>query len=163
MLGETAQKLLQDVFEFPDLFAGLPRVRTRVVAWGAAPVAVPHSGVVISEQALLDRIDRVVHAAGPLESDWTIVAARPLPDRVEEHAFGTRVARVAEVILKGGCEAEACWIESLEDGWLFLLPAGDGRGWLLAVGGADLRASQLVASQIAEARESDGNSLRIRG
>jgi len=43
MLGETAQKLLEDVFELPDMFKELPRVRTRVVAWGAAPVSVPHS------------------------------------------------------------------------------------------------------------------------
>jgi len=59
-----------------------------VVAWGAAPVAVPHSASSFrSRRCLSDR--RVVHAGRVrLESDWTIVRAAAA-DRVEEHAFGT--------------------------------------------------------------------------
>jgi hypothetical protein len=149
MLGETAQKLLEDVFESPKLFDGLPRVRKRVVAWGdVKPVEVPHSGVVIPEHELLDRINSLVHAPGTLESEWKILAMSPLPEHVEEHQFGSRMAQVAAVKLKSGFDTEACWIESLDEGWLFLLPAGEGTGWLLSVGGATLAASRLVAEQV---------------
>src|SRR5689334_4298295 len=58
MVGEATQNLLNDVFERHDLFEGLPRIHKRVVSWGAdsRAVEVPHSAVVVSEQALLDRL-----------------------------------------------------------------------------------------------------------
>ena len=34
LLGEATQSLLTDLFIDKELFAGLPRIRKRVVAWG---------------------------------------------------------------------------------------------------------------------------------
>src|SRR5215469_10194696 len=54
LLSDPAQRLLEDVFGLRGAFAGLPRIRRRVVAWGKSePVAVDHSAVVISEEGLL--------------------------------------------------------------------------------------------------------------
>jgi hypothetical protein len=75
-----------------------------------------------------------------------------LPVSVESQRFGRREATLVSVELKAGAEPEACWIESLERGWLFLITCEVGRGWLLAVGNSEeelLGASRLVARQIA--------------
>jgi hypothetical protein len=74
-----------------------------------------------------------------------VYASRPLPESAVERHFGSRHASAVAVELKTP-EASACWIESLESGWLFLIP-----GWLIAVGGAPetlLAESRLVADQI---------------
>lgn len=147
MLSEAAQQLMRDIFGRPDLFRDLPQIRKRVVAWGPdAPVAeLDHSAAIISEEALLDRLG--------LESDdavsdahWTIYAARPLPGEAVEHRFGTRMAWPVAVRRKSS--REACWIESLEQGWLFLLS-----DWLIAVGAPPdelLARSRLVKEQIGD-------------
>jgi len=60
----------------------------------------------------------------------------------------------APVTLREGSEPDACWIESLEDGWLFLTP-----GWLLAVGAPAerlLAASRVIAREIARIGSSSG-------
>lgn len=169
MLGEVTQRLLEDVFSRRDLLQGLPQIRKRVVLWGesAEPLTLPHSAVVVSEQQLLDRIHRQVpfvqrdvHSDAPtLSAEWTIHTARPLPSSAVEHHFGSRIAAVAAVKLRPGHDAEACWVESLEHGWLFLLPSEPGSGWLLAAGDALeslLGKSRLVAEQIAESGEVRG-------
>jgi hypothetical protein len=149
LLGDQALALVRDIFGHPDLFADLPRIRKRIVAWvpGAAPIAVQHSAVVISEEALLDAIRPTPNPLADLETQWTILAARPLPSPTVEHSFGTRMASAAPVTMKPGSDPDACWIESIEDGWLFLVP-----GWLLAVGATAetlLGSSRLIAKEIA--------------
>lgn len=169
MLGERTQRLLEDVFSRRDLFQGLPQVRKRVVLWGEGPqaLALPHSAAVVSERELLDRIHRHVPAvqrerhsnAQTLSAQWTIHAARPLPPSVLEHHFGSRMASVVAVKLRPRHDAESCWVESLENGWLFLLPSGAGNGWLLATGDAAeslLEKSRLVAEQIRESSAAHG-------
>jgi hypothetical protein len=53
------------------------------------------------------------------------------------------------VKLKESAERNACWIESLENGWLFLIPATVEDGWLLSVGGSNLlESSRLIAPVI---------------
>ena len=47
--------------------------------------------------------------------------------------FGSRMATVREVELAEAAPTDTCWIESVEDGWLFLLPIGPGRGSLISV------------------------------
>lgn len=165
MLGETAQTLLGDVFERPDLFAGATRIRKRIVAWGAdrTRLEFSHSAVVVSEEALLGRIHAAIEspesdlqtpcAKAEVEADWTIFASRPLPGGAVVHHFGSRQARASEAKLAAGAARDACWIESLDAGWLFLLPGNHDGGWLLSVGGpvdSLLGKSSLVAAQISE-------------
>jgi hypothetical protein len=164
MLTGATQHLLQDVFQRNDIFAGVPVIDKRIVAWGpgAPPVTLPHSAVVISEQALLDRIQPQLASDANLDSQeagWRILTTRPLPVSSVERQFGSRIATASAVKLKTGHDAHACWIESLENGWLFLLPIGEQSAWLLSVGGPPdelLAGSRLVADQIAEVNASPG-------
>src|SRR5215831_291116 len=164
MLGETTQKLLRDVFDRDDLFTGLPRISRRVVLWGSRSevVTVPHSAVVASEKQLLERIRQGFPPAENLKPDspdWTIVASSPLPPSAVENHFGSRPAAASAVSLQAGCDPQSCWIESLEHGWLFLLPAGEGEGWLLSVGDSAeslLVTSRLIQKQICNLRPSRG-------
>jgi hypothetical protein len=149
LLGEQALVLIRDIFDQPGLFADLPRIRKRIVAWGpnAALLAVEHSAVVVSEEMLLDCIRPSLIAGGSgQEQPWTILAARPLPAPSVEHCFGSRTASAVPVTLKESSDPGACWIESLENGWLFLVA-----GWLLSVGAPAetlLAQSQVVAHQV---------------
>jgi hypothetical protein len=155
MIGETAQRVLADIFPGAELFAGLPRIRKRVVQWGprAEALTLPHSAVMVSEQTLLSRIEPLLtqpHAAPGDIPDWTIFSARPLPEPSREIHFGSRVAAASVVQLKPGCDPEASWVESLPHGWLFMLPNGE-NGSLLSVGGGAeslLAESSLVGGQI---------------
>jgi hypothetical protein len=139
MMGDATQKLLQDVFENRSLFEGLTRIRKRYVAWGidSETIALPHSAIVVSENELLTRIR---HGLGSTESsefqtpEWTVFASPPLRPSAVEHPFGSRMAAACEVEMKPGSPSEACWIESLKGGWLFLLLDRDESGWLLSVG-----------------------------
>jgi hypothetical protein len=156
MLGDQALALIRDVFEQPGLLSGLPRVGKRVVAWGpnAKPLVVEHSAVVVPEEVLLEGIrpSLIPGDNATQEGRWTIFAARPLPAPTVEHCFGSRVASTVPVTLKDSSDPGACWIESVENGWLFLVPNAPMSGWLLAVGGtaeALLGRSQLIASEIA--------------
>jgi hypothetical protein len=154
MVGETTQKLFKDVFERPGLFDGLPRIRKRIVTWGpgAQALAVPHSAVVITERELLKRTcEEPDSNEESEEAAWTIFTVPPLPSGSQEHHFGSRMTIASLVALKSEADRDACWVESLKEGWLFLLPGEEGRGWLLSVGGAPdalLAASRNVAGQI---------------
>ena len=156
MLGETTQALFRDVFGRAGLFDGLPRIERRVVAWGPSskPIALPHSAIVVSEKVLLERLQvksTPDHAKESVASDWTILAAGSLPPSSAEHHFGSRVASAMAVNLKTGSDAASCCVESLENGWLFLIPTGSESAWLLSVGGAPevlLASSRLVADQV---------------
>ncbi len=153
LLGDQALALIRDIFDQPGLFEDAPRVRKRVVAWGAAPLDVTHSAVVVSEGILLDAL-RPVIGSGSKDATWTILATRPLPAPAIEYCFGSRTASAVPITLKQGCDPAACWIESLEDGWLFLVP-----GWLLAVGAPPdtlLAESHVIAPQIAQMGASSG-------
>ncbi len=146
MLSPSAQSLIRDIFQRDNLFRDLPVIRRRIVAWGSDPRELDHSAVVVPEEILLARLG--MSSRGAAGADWTICAAPPLPASIVEHRFGSRIASAASVEMKDATPQDACWIESLPDGWLFL-----NSGWLLAVGAsADelLRESRLVKDQIAE-------------
>jgi hypothetical protein len=156
LLSDQALALLRDVFEQPHLFADAPRVWRRVVAWRAhvEPRALDHSASIVSETELLDALRPRLTAWSDRKSQWTIFAARPLPAPASELCFGARMASAMPVKLRHTSAAETCWIEALEDGWLFLVP-----GWLLAVGAAVetlLGRSRVVAREIAECGPSSG-------
>ncbi len=156
MLGEVTQKLLRDVFDREDLFRGFPQIRTRVVAWGRQTntLTLSHSAVVVSEKELVDRLQQGLGESGEAKSDqpdWTIFASRPLPPLSVEYQFGSRPAAASPVTLQPKCDREACWIESVEHGWLFLLPGSKGTGWLLSVGDSVeslLATSRLIKEQL---------------
>jgi hypothetical protein len=150
LLGDQALALIREIFDQPALFADRPPIRRRIVAWGAnaAPVSVEHSAVLVSEQLLLDALRPArIPDTDPAAPAWTIHASRPLPAPGEEHSFGSRFASAMPVTLREDSGPDACWIESLDQGWLFLVP-----GWLLAVGGKPdtlLSQSRVIAPEIA--------------
>lgn len=159
MLSGASQSLICDVFAQRDLFHDAPRVEKRVVVWGldGKALPLPHSAVIISEERLSQRVRPNVPAPAPLDGDpiWTIHSAPPLPPSTE-HRFGTRIAAAVQVNLKEDSDARACWIEGLESGWLFMIPAASRSdahsAWLLAVGGPTeslLAQSRLISDQIA--------------
>jgi hypothetical protein len=162
MLSDHALALIRDIFDRPDLFRDAPQVRKRMVAWGPESklVALDHSAVVVSEELLLRLLlpSLTLRDSGAAP-DWTIFASRPLPAPTLAHQFGSRMASAVAVSLKDDSEPETCWIESLENGWLFLIPNAPGSAWLLAVGGAPetlLAASRVIAEQIAQVNPSAG-------
>jgi hypothetical protein len=154
MIGAGTQGLFADAFDRAGLFQDMQQITRRVVAWGTTAARVlPHSAVVAREQDLLDRVaSRPVEPDSAVTADWTIVASRPLPEACQEHHFGARIARAIPVRLHERADRSVCWVESLEDGWLFLIPQGEEAAWLLAVGEvreASLEAGDVVRRQIA--------------
>jgi hypothetical protein len=106
--------------------------------------------VVVNEEDLLRKLQSSTGADEP--APWIVIASRPLPDACVEEQFGSRTAKAMPVRLRQGADPSACWIESLENGWAFLIPDGKANGWLLAVGDLELplTGSRLVAGQIAD-------------
>jgi hypothetical protein len=151
LLSRAALDLLRDVFDQPDLLSDLAPVRSRIVQWGSqpTPLVLEHAGVVVSQDELLDRLGNAGSGEPAADPDWTIFASDPLPESSMSHRFGERDASVSPVALAESADRLSCWIESLEDGWLFLIGGGHGQGWLLSVGEPELGASSLVARQIA--------------
>jgi hypothetical protein len=172
MVGEATQKLLRDLFRCPDLLEGLPKIRRRVVSWGpeSKPVVLPHAAIVVSEEELWFRIRKQLRRSPNVQNDvqsdvqsedldWTIFASTPFYSSSIEHHFGSRIASASPVRLQPRHDAEACWIESLETGWMFLLPTSTESGWLLSVGGSPgsmLSRSSLIKEQVAELLSSRG-------
>jgi hypothetical protein len=142
MLSDAALALIRDVFGRPALFSGLPRIERRNVLWGQTenPSSLPHSAVVVSERFLLESLEggmagEDVTTETDQSPDFTVYTSRPMPSVATEHRFGSRHASAAEVVLKDRADLSACWIESMEGGWLFLIPNASESTWLLAVGG----------------------------
>ena len=155
MVGDTTQRLFRDAFRQDDLFRGSPAISRRVVAWGpdSNALVLPHSAAIINEQDLLESLKPPAGVADTEHAAWTIVASRPLPEGCIEQHFGSRSATAVQVRLREAVDKSTCWVESLENGWLFLIPDRQGAGWLLAVGEFDdsgLGGSRLVSRQISE-------------
>jgi hypothetical protein len=149
MLGGAAVAMMRDVFGRQQLFHGAHQIKKRVVAWGqgSESVSLDHSAVVVSERELLESVgERESNQASDV--DWTVITSRPLPEESIEHHFGSRMARAQAVVLAGS--PDTCWIESLDEGWLFLIPNSGKTGWLLSIGPGDLSQSRLIAPQVAE-------------
>ena len=152
MLSDQALALVRDVLEQPALWADAPRIERRVVAWGSGdPVAVPHAATILSGMAINAAIDGFL-APDPPQSlaEFTIHAAPPFPFG-NFRRFGSRRATANPVRLLREEDRSACWIESVADGWLFLIPTAEGEGWLLAVGEATgelLAESRLIAPRV---------------
>ena len=158
MLSLATQALLADIFQRPALFDGLWRIERRIVAWGSQPVAdLPHSAIVVSERELLHRLENRLEPGNGLPVEpglpsWTIHTNR-LAEGEVTHDFGTRVATATHVRLSAKADARACLMESLEFGWLFLLPENGQTAWLLSAGGPAetlLGESRLVRLSVGE-------------
>ncbi|RYM14946.1 hypothetical protein [Sphingobium cupriresistens] len=134
MLSDPALRLIRGVFDRPDLFADQPRVKRRLVAWGGAPVMLPHDAALASEEQVQAALPSIAaFEAGPI--DFTIHAASPAP-LGDMHIFGERNAIAAKVTLRDPACIEEARIEAVAAGWLYLVPAEPGFGWLLGVGGS---------------------------
>lgn len=133
MLSDPAVALICSVFDRPDLFADRPRVTRRLVAWGGPPVMVPHGAALASEEEVQAALPLAAEAAaGP--ADFTIHAAPPVP-LGDMRVFGDRHAAAAKVKLRDLACGQEARIEAVAGGWLYLVPAQAGEGWLLGVGG----------------------------
>ena len=164
LLSEASLALIRDIFGRRDLFRNLPKIEQRVVVWGEDSrnelSVLEHSGVVVSEEFLVENLRHGIEIEDPLalgqgdaKADWSICASQPLPASVTERRFGTRIASAVQVELRDGFDLRACWIESVEDGWLFLMPVARTRGWLLSVGSSAeflLGRSVAIAGQVAQ-------------
>jgi hypothetical protein len=153
MLSDAAVALIRDVFGRPSLFSGLPRIERRCVVWGnsANPASLPHSAVVVSENFLLENLQCSLTPDLGSASDFTIYTSRPTPSVAVEQRFGTQRASAAQVVLKDPADLSACWIESLEAGWLFLIPNASESTWVLAVGAPPevlLQQSRAIAPRV---------------
>ncbi|WP_263383082.1 NAD(P)/FAD-dependent oxidoreductase [Granulicella arctica] len=165
LLGQQTRHLLQELFppldsSAPNLFDGLPRITRRIVLWGSAavPIDLPHQGIVAPEAELLDclwnRVPDPRSPAGTAHSHWHLRSSRTSSAPLPEQSFGTRIGRIAQVELSSSVIPEACWVESVDGGWLFLLPLGQGRAALIAVGDTVeqlLGTSRLIAPLIVRA------------
>jgi hypothetical protein len=158
LLNSQTQRLLADVFGDPaNLFVGCPIIRKRVVLWkpGAEVAEFAHDGIVADEGLLLQRLSQRAEADHlPFPEDQTpdyFIHAAPDSDRSPVMHFGTRIATAGHVRLLPSAEAGACWVEALPEGWLFLLPRGDGDASLISVGAPArdlLESSRLVVDQL---------------
>jgi 2-polyprenyl-6-methoxyphenol hydroxylase-like FAD-dependent oxidoreductase len=157
MLSEQTQKLLADVFGTTSLFAHATPVRQRIVLWGKGSEVrvLPHAGIVLEETVLLEQLWNIVSqqpAAGSTNAlGWRIISGQKLPAAVA-YSFGTRVATASRIRFNSGAPKDACWMESLPQGWLFLLPSGSGTGSMLSVGGepaALVQQSRLISQHVA--------------
>ncbi|SFF91619.1 hypothetical protein SAMN05518801_103151 [Novosphingobium sp. CF614] len=132
MLSDPARSLLRECLAKPALFENNARITRRFVAWGGhEPVCLPHGAVMLGAGDL----DFASPDAGPAPraADFTIRTSRPAPDEPLLR-FGERMGETVPVRLLMPEDADACWIESVEDGWLFMIPSAGQGGWLLAVG-----------------------------
>jgi hypothetical protein len=153
LLSRQTVALLAGIFPSTDLVSVGHPIQKRVVAWGQAAesITLPHSALVISEADLLNRL--WAHVPTPAQSQaggWKFLSSGA--SSPQQQAFGTRLASVARAVLKPDADQSACWIESVDSGWLFLLPRGENEAaTLIAVGetpGALLSQSRIIAGLI---------------
>ncbi len=152
MLGEQALHLLHDLFG-PGRFAGSHQISRRIVRWDAGDaVAIAHQALAISGANLLRALPSMNGSPSPSPPCLTLHAGSQSPAPAMLH-FGKREAAAAPVVLASGADAGAVLVESVAEGWLFLIPMGAHNGWLLAVGDEPdvlLASSRLVAPAVAE-------------
>jgi hypothetical protein len=135
LLSDQALALMRDCLGEPDILRGQRRINRRVVSWGGKePVSLDHGAVVLAEGELDDTLALSCRTVPGGAAGLAIHAAAPFPGS-DLHTFGSRKATAVEVTLWREEDFDACWVEAVETGWLFMIPVRDGAGWLLAVGG----------------------------
>jgi hypothetical protein len=152
LLSLPALQLIRDVFDRADLLSEREPIRKRVVQWDAKHplLAMDHLGFVTSEEELLNGLLPDVATRSEGQPDWIVHCANPLPEGIQHQRFGSRKAVAQKVALRN---ENACVMESLAAGWLFLLPVDPNNGWLLSVGEGGLSESRVVAPRVVETVE----------
>ena len=160
MLGERAAGLLEALWNDPALLSDTHVVRERAVWWGPADrcETVSAPGIAIGVDDLVQRLRARLHlpqnvASADREAAW-IVDARPCSTHHNNvatiHAFGRRHASIAPASLRANSRTDVCIMESIERGWVFLLPIGAGQAALqfisVSEASALLNASEIVAA-----------------
>lgn len=166
MIGGATRRLFGDIFApADDPMAGLWPIAERHVRWGDAPaVVVPHQAWVLTGgdcERRLRAVAPLVGGNGPApggDAGWTVHAGGPAGEYLP---FGDRPARAVRVSLRGTANPHACIAESLDAGWLFLLPYGAGEAWLLCIGeygspAAAVSESVLVEAAVIDIQEDGG-------
>ncbi len=139
LLGAGAVHLLRQCLEAPSLLADARRVRRRIVVWGGAePRVLPHEALVLSGGELHAALEAIAPPRMAREEllspPFSIHTEAPFPEE-HLHRFGERHGAALAVALRHEDDEGACWIEAVDTGWLFMIPSGPRRGWLLCVGG----------------------------
>ncbi len=156
MLSEQTQLLLRDVFGGEALFRGAIPINRRVVLWGShtEPLVLPHSGLVMSESALLSRLWSSVQVesdGADSSSGWSLISDKRSLHASSQFEVGSRTAFTNSVQLDQNAAKDTCWVEATNGGWLFLIPCGDAAGSLISVGAQAeslLSESCLISKQI---------------
>ncbi|WP_226637232.1 hypothetical protein [Novosphingobium profundi] len=137
LLGAVAVKLLRDCLEAPDLLANARHVRRRIVAWGGSkPTVLPHDAIVLSGgdlHAAMEQVHSSRTGGALLPCTFGIHTEAPFPPEETRH-FGARPASAEAVALLHADDEEACWVEAVTQGWIFMIPSGPKAAWLLGVG-----------------------------
>ena len=152
LIGDATQALFAGVFESARIFEGARRITRRIVKWGGETRELAHSGVVIGEKDLEDRL-RSPAGSGADGGDWTILAA-PAENGSKTLDFGSRMATACRIRLKDEAQRESCWIEAVDGGWLFLLP-----DWLLSIGappGELLGRARVISGELSGTESASG-------
>jgi hypothetical protein len=101
----------------------VPCKRRHMVAINAlnSPLAGSHLAFLLES---LSEMFEAGHLSSPGDPDWTIFTSRPLPPSAVEERFGCLTARAVPMDLKDAADSATCRIESMREGWLFLVPSG---------------------------------------
>lgn len=161
MLTDSTLALIRDVFGSSNLFSGAHQIHRRMVVWGheQRPLVFGHSAIVVSEEELLTGLGTSPSESNRCNHDWTICSTQPLPFPAVEQRFGSRRAVAARVAIRDDAPSGTCITESLEFGWLFLIPSAGDSGWLLSTGAAPeeaLAQSRWIAQHVAGVVEQTG-------
>lgn len=156
LLSQATQHLLGEIFPSTnaqdDLFEGFLPIRHRIVLWGNAKEAVslPHLGLVAPESVLLKRLWEQTSSEEESATDTCQWQVKTFATQ-SALRFGQRDAHIATAQLRSSAPDDACWVESVNNGWLFLLPRGEAQATLMAVGGEPntlLQNSRLISNQL---------------
>ncbi|MEB3283144.1 MAG: hypothetical protein VKK42_29910 [Lyngbya sp.] len=156
VLNDITCYLLQDIWQLEDKFwQNFYVLNQRRVRWGmeASVLNIPQLSMVINgnclvkllEERLLQAYNQQVYLnESPLIDkpttfegyDWVIDAGGRKSAIAENlgkgkrHRFGCRCILSSEVTLTQTSEQNACWMETVADGWIFLAPLGEHRALL---------------------------------
>lgn len=137
MLSAPTAALLAALWDDPKLLAGGHQIDERAVSWGAAQsvdVLSAH-GIVLDVDDLVQRLaSRLslppIAAQSASDAAWVVDTRSDStgPSSADQpmRAFGGRHAWISKIELRTDAREDLCVMESVANGWAFLLPAGGG-------------------------------------